>query len=194
MKTDFLRVALVLVLAVAPTAAFAHVGVEPTNGFALGFMHPLGGVDHLLAMALVGIFAYQLGGRALVMLPVAFLSLMVLGGLAGIAHIPLPFVEAGIGMSVVMLGLAVAFHLKLPTALAMAGVGVFALMHGHAHGTEMPMQLSGAAYGAGFILATTLVLAGGIGLSALIGRMDRSSSVYRVAGSVAAVVGVFLLV
>jgi len=117
----------------APTAALAHTGVGDTSGFMHGFMHPLGGLDHQLAMILVGIFAYQLGGRALWLVPLTFVGVMAIGGLLGVAGIPVPFIELGIALSVIVLGAIVAFGVKVPVAAAMGIVGLFAIFHGHAH-------------------------------------------------------------
>ena len=195
MRRNMLRVA-VIALGLAPTAALAHVGVGQASGMMHGFMHPLGGVDHLLAMILVGVFAYQLGRKALVLLPLSFVGLMALGGLADVAGMPLPFVEIGIALSVVVLGLAVAFGVNAPVALAVALVGAFAVFHGHAHGAEMPLGVSGAAYGLGFVLATALLHVVGIGVGVLVGTLGDSygKSFYRVAGGAAAAVGLVLLV
>ena len=99
-----------------------------------GFMHPLGGLDHQLAMILVGIFAYQLAGRALWLVPLTFVGIMAVGGFLGIAGVPVPFIEIGIALSVIVLGAIVAFGVKVPVAVAMGIVGLFAIFHGHAHG------------------------------------------------------------
>src|SRR6187397_3549382 len=94
----------ILAVFLAPSAALAHTGVGDTSGFMHGFMHPLGGLDHQLAMILVGIFAYQLGGRALWLVPLTFVGIMAIGGLLGVAGISVPFIELGIGLSVIVLG------------------------------------------------------------------------------------------
>src|SRR6476659_7420872 len=117
----FLQLA-VLALCFAPSVAVAHVGVGSTSGFAHGFMHPLSGLDHQLAMILVGVFAYQLGGRALWLVPLTFVSVMAIGGFLGVMGVPIPFVEVGIALSVVVLGAIVAFGVKAPVAAAMAAV------------------------------------------------------------------------
>jgi urease accessory protein len=177
----------------APTAALAHVGVGNTSGFMHGFMHPLSGLDHQLAMILVGVFAYQLGGRALWLVPLTFVSVMALGGFLGVAGIPLPFVEIGIALSVIVFGAVVAFGVKAPLAVAMGAVGLF--FHGHAHGSEMPFDASGFEYGIGFMLATAVLHAVGIGIGFLIGMSSRTfgNNVYRLAGGLASVAGVALL-
>lgn len=195
MKRSFLRLT-VLALYLVPTVAFAHPAIGNASGFMHGLMHPLSGLDHQLAMILVGIFAYQLGGRALWLVPLAFIAMMAVGGFLGVTATPVPFVEIGIALSVVVLGAIVAFGIKAPVAMAMGLVGLFAIFHGHAHGTEMPMDVSGATYGAGFMLATALLHAVGVGMGMLVGLMSRTfgNTVYRVAGGLASVVGLALLI
>jgi urease accessory protein len=185
-----------LALFLAPTAALAHTGAGDTSGFMHGFMHPLGGLDHQLALILVGIFAYQLGGRALWLVPLTFVGIMAFGGFLGIAGISVPFIEIGIALSVVVLGAIVAFGVKVPVAVAMGLVGLFAIFHGHAHGSEMPMDASGLEYGLGFMFATAVLHAAGIGIGVLIGMTSKSlgNNVYRVAGGLASVAGVAILI
>ena len=153
-------------------AAFAHTGLGDAAGFTHGFMHPVGGLDHVLAMVAVGLYAALLGGRALWLVPATFVAVMAIGGALGMAGFGLPYAEIGIALSVVVLGLAVALRLSLPTLAAMALVGLFAVFHGHAHGAEMPQDVSGYAYAAGFMLATALLHCAGIALG-LAGRQVR---------------------
>jgi urease accessory protein len=190
----FLQLAL-LALCLVPTAAFAHVGVGSTSGFMHGFIHPLSGLDHQLAMILVGIFAYRLGGRALWLVPLTFVTVMAFGGFLGVMGVPVPFVEVGIALSVIVLGAIVAFGLKASVAVATGVVGLFAIFHGHAHGSEMPLDASGFEYGIGFMMATALLHAVGIGIGVLIGISSKTlgNNVYRVAGGLASVAGVALL-
>ena len=166
-----------------------------TSGFMHGFMHPLSGLDHQFAMILVGVFAYQLGGRALWLVPLTFVSVMALGGFLGVVGIPVPFVEIGIALSVIVLGAIVAFGVKPPVAVAMGAVGLFAIFHGHAHGSEMPLDAAGLTMVIGFMLATAVLHAVGIGIGFLIGMASRTlgNNVYRVAGGLASVAGVALL-
>jgi urease accessory protein len=170
MHTRSMRLPLLAALAVAlaPVTAWAHVGIGSTSGFSHGFLHPIGGLDHVLAMVAVGMFAANLGGRALWAVPATFVAVMAFGGFLGIEQVALPYVEIGIALSVVILGLVVALQLHWPVAAAMALVGIFAVFHGHAHGSEMPLDASGAAYAAGFMIATALLhivgIAIGIGL------------------------------
>lgn len=192
MKTAFKTGAAALAAALLPTAALAHTGAGEASGFAHGFWHPIGGLDHVLAMVAVGAFAARLGGRALWIVPTAFVAMMAVGGFAGMEGIALPFVETGIAMSVVVLGLAVALGWKLPAAAASALAGLFAVFHGHAHGAEMPVDASGLGYAAGFMLATALLHGAGLGLAA--GRIGaRSKLALQAGGGAMALAGVALL-
>ena len=179
----------------APGVAMAHTGVGDTGGFVHGFAHPIGGLDHVLAMVLVGVLAWQLGGRALWLVPAAFVGVMALGGALGVGGVGVPFVEIGIALSIVALGAAVAFGIRAPVAVAMALVGLFAVFHGHAHGSEMPETVAGATYGLGFMLGTALLHLLGIGTGHATGRLgDRYGPIVtRAAGGVAAVAGVAIL-
>src|SRR5260370_6574016 len=85
-------------------AAHAHTGLGDTNGFIQGFSHPISGVDHILAMAAVGLFAAHLGGRALLLVPPAFMTMMAPGRALGMWGVGVPFVVIGLGLSVVVLG------------------------------------------------------------------------------------------
>jgi urease accessory protein len=192
MMSRSLSFALVLAAAalLAPEAAFAHPGLGHAAGFAHGFAHPLGGLDHVLAMVAVGMFAANLGGRALWAVPLSFVALMAVGGALGVAQIGIPYVETGIALSVVILGLVVALQAQWPVAAAMALVGVFALFHGHSHGTEMPLDVSGATYAAGFMLATALLHMAGIGLGIGMSQWRRAA---QLSGAGLALVGIGLL-
>jgi urease accessory protein len=182
-------------LVLSAGVAQAHTGVGDTSGFAHGFMHPIGGLDHILAMVMVGVFAAQLGGRAVWLVPASFVAVMALGGAFGLAGIPVPFVELGIGVSVVVLGAVVAFKLHAAVPLAMSLVGFFAIFHGYAHGAEMPENAGGLAYGAGFMLATALLHITGIGLGLGFATHagKRGELLVRSAGALTAVVGVSLV-
>ena len=185
----------ILTLALATGAANAHTGVGATMGFSHGFGHPFSGLDHILAMVAVGLFAAGLGGKAKWLVPSAFVGMMALGGALGITGIDVPFVELGIAASVIVLGAAIALQLSLPIVAAMGLVGFFAIFHGHAHGAEMPSAASGLTYALGFMLATAILHAMGIGLGLGLGRLNSaaSSSVARVAGGAVAVAGVGIL-
>jgi urease accessory protein len=196
MNARVLRAATAAALALLPGAALAHTGHGDTGGLAHGFMHPLGGLDHVLAMVAVGLFAAHLGGRALWLVPAAFVTAMAAGGALGMAGVAVPLVEIGIALSVVVLGLAVALRLNVPTLAAMALVGIFAIFHGHAHGAEMPQDASGYAYAAGFIAATALLHGAGIALGLAVGRIGELAGrrVVQLAGSAMALAGIVLVI
>jgi urease accessory protein len=177
--------------ALTATAAQAHTGVGGTMGFTHGFGHPLGGLDHILAMVAVGLFAARLGGRALWLVPGSFLAMMAVGGFLGISGINLPMVEIGIAASVIVLGALVALQTAMSTSIAMGLVGFFALFHGHAHGAEMPVDASGVSYAAGFILATALLHVSGIAMGLGIGRY--ASRIAQAGGGAMALAGIGLL-
>ena len=183
--------ALVATLALVAPAS-AHIVAGEPGGFAHGLMHPLGGIDHVLAMIAVGLLAARLGGRALWPVPLSFVAMMAVGGALGLVGIGLPLVEIAVGLSVVVLGLAVALRLHLPTAAAMMLVGLFAVFHGHAHGAEMPAAAAALPYAAGFVLATALLHAVGIALGLVAGRRGGVRLV-QAAGSAMAAVGVAIL-
>lgn len=190
-----MRAILALFIALAPTAALAHTGTGDAHGLVHGFMHPIGGLDHILAMVAVGVFAFVLGGRALLLVPLAFVAMMAVGFGLGIAGTNLPFVELGIALSSIVIGGAAALGRPMPVAAAMSLVGVFAIFHGHAHGAEMPAGSSGLSYALGFVTATALLHAAGIGaatgVSALAARYGRPLA--RIAGGLFAVAGAGVL-
>jgi urease accessory protein len=182
-------------LALAATPAFAHVGVGDTSHFHSGLFHPFHGLDHILAMVAVGLYASQIGGRSLILVPLAFVATMVAGGVLGKAGVWLPMVEQGIALSVVLMGLLIAAGVRLSTVIAMALVGVFALFHGHAHGGEGPEAASFLPYAAGFVLATTFLHIVGIALGLLLDRLGDARAHYltRGAGAAGTLAGVAIL-
>ena len=177
----------------APAAALAHPGHDGAGGLAHGFVYPLTGIDHVLAMIAVGVLAAQYGGRALWLVPVSFLVAMAAAGAIGMAGIPVQIVEAGIGLSVVVPGLMIAFQIKPPTLAAMVVVGFFALFHGYAHGSEMPDGLAGLSSAAGLLGATALLLGAGVGLGLLLQRRTLSRRLIQAGGGAMALVGIAVL-
>jgi urease accessory protein len=173
-----------------PPLAYAHVGIHETMGFVQGILHPLNGVDHILAMFAVGLWAAQRGQKAIWLIPATFLLVMAIGGLLGTMGVLTPFAEWGIVLSVLILGLLVAAAVRLPLLVSGIIVGLFALFHGHTHGAEMSANGSGIAYGAGFLFATASLHALGIGMALLIQRL--ASSLVRVSGGAIALYGLLL--
>jgi urease accessory protein len=185
-----------LAIAAMATTAEAHVGpVGHVHGFLNGFVHPLTGIDHILAMVAVGAFAVVLGGRALWALPLTFMTVMLAGGILGMTGFALPAVETGIAASVLVLGTVVALQWKAPLRVATVLVGFFAVFHGFAHGAEMPVDVSGSSFGAGFLAATALLHAVGVAIAfaATSIRYTATLRLVKVAGAVSAVTGLGML-
>jgi urease accessory protein len=146
--------------------ALAHPGHVPS-----GFLHPFTGVDHLLAMLAVGVWASFLGVErriAAFLVPGAFLAMMGLGAVAGFGGIKLPLAEAAILASVFVFGALLFAAVRLPAVWAMAIVGIFALFHGYAHALEAPAGTAGA-YALSFLAATALLVGAGV----ILGRLAR---------------------
>jgi urease accessory protein len=181
------RFAAIAALTLIATPAFAHTGPH-ASGFMTGLGHPFNGLDHVLVMAGIGIWAGQLGGRNTWLVPAAFVATMVLGAGIALMNIPLPQVELGIAGSVVAIGMLVAFGTRLPAGAAAALAGLMALFHGHAHGTELPAMASAWGYAAGFVLSTAMLHAIGLGLPLAVFRFARPMSL-RAAGLATAVFG-----
>lgn len=187
-----------LVLFAVAASASAHGGhpvVEgsgPWAAFATGFLHPLTGPDHVIAMVAVGLWGAVLGAPALWLLPVVFPLVMALGGALALLGLALPGVEIGIALSGVALGLAVALRWRAPLVVAALLVGVFAVFHGHAHGTELPQAANPLIYSVGFVVATGLLHLAGVAFGAL-GRWPQGWVVIRAAGGLIAAAGLWFL-
>jgi len=184
--------AVLLGLSAAP--AFAHLNPETHGSFMAGVSHPLFGVDHILAMVAVGLWAALLGGRATWMVPAAFVGTMAVGFAAALLDMPLPFVEPVILASVVVIGLMAAVALNVPTAMAMLMVGFFAFFHGHAHGGELGAA-GAASFGVGFAVSTAILhatgIAIGLGFSRLFGGAAGLTAI-RITGGATALGGLWL--
>lgn len=185
-KTLFTCAALLL----TPAVAFAHPG-HGDNGLLAGIGHPLGGLDHLLAMLAVGLWAAQQQGAARWALPCTFVGTMLVGGLLGFAGLELPALESGIAASVLALGLAVALAVRPPLVLAVVATALFALFHGVAHGLELPDMSSPVAYAAGFVAATAALHAAGYAVVRFL--PNAAAPLVRVAGALSALTGAWLL-
>src|SRR5512139_350131 len=172
--------------------AVAHEPQGQAAGFATGLLHPVSGLDHVLAMVAVGLWGAQLGAPAIWLLPVTFPLMMAFGGFLGLIGVPLPGVEIGIAASAILLGAMVALQARPPLALAGLLVAFFAVFHGHAHGTELPAGQSALLYSLGFVVATGLLHAVGIAIG-LIHRWSSGRLLLRGAGVVVTLAGVFFL-
>lgn len=145
--------------------AQAHPGHGEPAGFGGGFAHPLLGLDHILAMVAVGLWAAQLGGRALWQVPASFVALMTLGAIVGMSGAAIPGVDQAIVISVLLFGVMIVAAVRLPLGLCLGVVGLFAIFHGQAHGAEIPAGSSPLIYGAGFLFASATLHAAGIGFA-----------------------------
>ena len=175
-----------------PATASAHVQGAAAAGFVTGFLHPISGLDHVLAMVAVGLWGAQLGAPAIWVLPVAFPLVMAIGGMLGLMGVPVPGIEYGIAASAILLGAAVLFEVRASLFATALLVGVFAIFHGHAHGTELPPNQSALLYSMGFVIATGCLHALGIGIGA-VHQWTWGQKLLRAAGAVVAVGGVFFM-
>lgn len=172
--------------------AAAHMGTGLPGGFVSGFRHPFSGTDHLLAMISVGLWGAFLGRPLIYALPVVFPAMMVVGAIMGMFVVPLPSVELGIALSVVVLGGCIALSVRAPAWGASIIVAVFAVFHGYAHGKELPSAADPVSYSAGFVLATGLLHVAGICLGFL-NELPNGVVATRSMGAVIATVGIGLL-
>jgi len=188
----FRRITLALAALATTTApAFAHLNPDEHGSFMAGFSHPLFGLDHILVMVAVGLWAAQIGGKALWAVPAAFVTTMAIGFGLALAGIDLPFVEPAILASVVALGLLVAMAVRLDTVMSAAIVAVFALFHGHAHGGELG-SAGALSFGVGFVIATALLHGAGIALGLGIARFSGGAIAARIIGCLTAIAGLVL--
>lgn len=170
---SWLLPALALLPLIFPFSAYAHTGVDTQSGWVHGFIHPMVGMDHILTMIAVGLWAAQMRGGAIWLVPFTFVVVMTLGGIGGMIAFPLAYAELGIIISLLVLGILLAAAVRLPLMLSVLVVGVFAFCHGYAHGVEMPQNVSGMTYSLGFITATALLHACGIGIAVLFAHLGR---------------------
>ncbi len=175
------------------------VGLLHTGGGSTaidGFLHPLLGFDHLLAMLTVGLLSAQMGGRAIWTVPSTFVLTMAVAGVLGYAGVPLPGVEYGIAISVIVLGAALVARRNIPELVAMLFVGLFAIFHGHAHGQELGTVNSVVdviAYVLGFMTSTAGLHVIGALLGYIALRNTRGALLLRYSGAVIALLGVYIL-
>jgi urease accessory protein len=175
------------------TPALAHEGTGLAGGFLSGFIHPFTGADHMLAMISVGLWGAFLGRPLLLLLPMIFPTMMACGAALGMAGVPVPPVEIGIAISVLILGTLILFAARLPVPLACTVVAIFALFHGYAHGVELPSAADPVGYSAGFVLATGLLHLLGIALGS-VKTLPSGTIILRTGGGVIGVIGVYFLV
>lgn len=177
---------------VLPAAAHAHPG-HSDGGFASGFIHPFGGLDHILVMILVGLVAARSGGRTLIVLPATFIGAMVLGSLSGIIGADIPLVEMGIAASLVVFGVCATFDVRIPALLGGLATALFAFFHGQAHGAELPATVAKLPYVAGFVMATATLHLAAIAVWMSMSRHDWRKLAVRTIGTVSMLLGTFMV-
>ena len=181
------------ILACTCSAVWAHTDAAGlAGGFVSGFLHPIAGADHVIAMVAVGLWGVFLGSPAIWLLPVVFPMVMALGGALGVAGVPIPGIETGIALSGVVLGLMVLFKVKPPIWIAAVIVGFFAIFHGHAHGTELPDAATPLIYSVGFVIGTGLLHLCGIAFGEL-SRFSWGTKLVQAGGGVIAALGLGFL-
>jgi urease accessory protein len=201
MRNVITKLLTAIILLGASSAAFAHPGHD-VSGLAAGLMHPFSGLDHLLAMVAVGLWAAQgntekrntkkRGGRKIWLLPATFMTMLAVGAAAAMHWQSLPLVEAGIATSVLALGLLIALAMQLPAMLSVAITALFGLLHGYAHGLELPESAAPATYALGFLAATATLHLSGIAVG--VATRDRYALLTKMLGVVIAASGAYLLV
>jgi urease accessory protein len=188
--------ALCVGIALLPNAAAAHTGVHyfgHGDSFVSGFLHPILGLDHLVAMVAIGFWAAYAGGSALVVVPVVFVGMMIVGAALGANGFHLPAADQTIAVSLVVFGLMICMLVKLPAGVAAVIVGLFATFHGYAHGTEIPDLARALPYGAGFVLATVLLLGLGIAIGSA-GRRSIPNLAIRGVGAAVMIFGIVTVI
>jgi urease accessory protein len=166
-RNGLARPAAAFLLAGWPLLGWAHAEFGRADGLLAGLQHPVSGLDHVLAMVAVGLWGAQLGAPAIWLLPLTFPLVMAFGGMLGLMGVPLLGAEVGIALSALVLGLAIVTAWRPALWAAAAVVSFFAIFHGHAHGTELPAGANGLLYSLGFVAATGVLHACGIGIGVI---------------------------
>lgn len=174
-------------IALTPSLAFAHPGHEAAGLFS-GLSHPLLGLDHLLAMLAIGIWAALQQDKIRLAIPLTFVGVMLAGFVLGVAGFVLPMVESGVALSVLLLGLIITLTARLPASASLVLTAVFALFHGYAHGAEASGSL--ALFAVGFSLTSLLLHLSGAGLAI---RLRQLPAVVRSAGIAIAASGLWMM-
>jgi urease accessory protein len=192
-KIRYSTLIIVFGLGAIAAPAYAHSEVAAGAGLLNGLLHPIHGIDHLIAMVAVGLWGAQLRAPMIWALPIAFPMMMAIGGVLGVQGIALPAVEAWIAASALSLGLLISFAVRAPVWAAVAIVSVFAIFHGHAHGTELPHAATPIAYGLGFVISTGLLHLAGILVGLLNSVGTFGPKIVRACGGVVALLGGYFL-
>jgi urease accessory protein len=190
MSNKIIKVIGFLMLLVTAPFAEAHTGLLQ-NSFISGLSHPLLGLDHLLAMLAIGIWAGRTGGKARWSMPLLFISLLAVSATMSQGLSSMLLIENGIAVSLLLLGLFIVFAIKLPTLIGMMAVSLFAVFHGVAHGAEWPLAVSPVWYVSGFVFSTALLMGAGVKTGAM--NTERLQLLTRAAGILIASAGGWML-
>lgn len=183
-----------IILFASSAPALAHLSPEEHGSFMAGITHPLFGLDHILVMVAVGLWAAYIGGRAIWMVPAAFVASMALGFVAALIGLPLPLVEPVILASIVFVGIMIALALPVSPVAVAAMVAFFAFFHGHAHGDEIG-SAGVLGYASGFIISTALLHAAGIALGIAFAKLtQKSATLTRITGALTALGGAYIAI
>ncbi|SDR47612.1 HupE/UreJ family protein [Pseudovibrio sp. Tun.PSC04-5.I4] len=180
-----------LMVIAEPALAAGFSGAQAKADFLNGLWHPLGGLDHILTMVGVGIWAALVLTRKRLVWPLVFMLVMFMAFWARFIGVVIPYIEPGILISIIVIGLLIAFALKLPVVVGALIVGVFAVFHGAAHANEANAG-SLLIYAAGFSVSTFALSLSGLGLGSLT-EWSSGRLILRAFGAASALFGIYLL-
>ena len=167
---------------------------HPVQGLTQGILHPLLGIDHLLAMLAVGLLAAQFAGRQKWYAPACFVGGLIAGGALGLAGIQFSYMEVGIAISLICLGCALAVGKRLHLAAVLFASSAFGVFHGYAHGVEANGSTSTQLlFMVGMLITTILLQLAGVGLGDLARRSSYGTVSLRISGIIVTALGMFLL-
>ncbi len=192
-RNMILCIMILTLLIILPSTASAHGFLGTISGASAGFLHPILGIDHLLAMVTVGLLSAQLGGRAIWSVPATFVFFMVLGFIAGVANVHAYLLEYGIAISVCLLGSALALNRRIPAIAIMAIVAIFGIYHGNAHGLEMTKLGDPFKFAIGFVVATIGLHVMGALIGLIVLHSQKGMVQLRISGSVIGLIGCILI-
>ncbi|GAM54065.1 nickel-binding accessory protein ureJ-hupE [Vibrio ishigakensis] len=182
--------AVLLMLASAP--AYAHIRIMDA-GFFEGILHPVVGVDHLMAMLSVGIVSARLGGKYVWTIPACFMLAMVCGAGFALNGVRLILSEFAIALSVLVLGIAIFTSYRPAIIIGIIGTGFFGIFHGYAHGSELPRLANPELFASGFLVGTALIHLAGVMLGKLAERREQFTQYLNYAGAAFAGIGGYLV-
>ena len=176
-----------LALTLLSSSVNAHPG-HSGSGFFAGFSHPFTGLDHLLVMLAIGLWAGKIGGSARWQLPLTFVLIMASSATFGLTGIPA--LETGVAASVMAMGLILIISLPINRTVQLGLTAIFAMLHGFAHGAELSFE-NGTQMLLGMALATALLHSAGLMLASQ--RIKLNSRLQATVGWLTLIVGGYML-